>query len=318
MFQDFLNSDQKIFKLVCGAGNECSQDAERLCALYSLAGCQVFDICAKPDILASAKHGLEIAGIDKNRYICVSVGIKGDPHTLKAKIDKSICIKCRKCEQICMNDAIKNHTVNTSKCIGCAKCAEVCCYGAAAMYETDMNLNKVLPPIISNGIDCIELHASSEFGNDINEKWGIITDNFNGIVSICIDRQNLGNKQLLSQIKRMIRTRKPYTTIIQADGIPMSGADDNYKTTLQSVAAGEIIQNAELPVYLVLSGGTNSKTAFLADLCGINYKGIAVGSWARKIVREFIKRDDFYDNKTIFNKALDRAKRLTETVISFL
>lgn len=48
----------------------------------------------------------------------------------------------------------------------------------------------------------------------------------------------------------------------------MSGGDDNYKSTLQAVATGEIVQNAKLPVYLILSGGTNAKTTELAK-CAI-------------------------------------------------
>ena len=123
---------------------------------------------------------------------------------------------------------------------------------------------------------------------------------------------NLGNKQVLERIKRMIKSRKPYSTIIQADGIPMSGCDDEYKTTLQAVAMAEIIQDAKLPVYILISGGTNSKTAHLAQMCGIDYKGIAIGSYARKIVKPYIERKDFYSNKEIFSKALNIAKELVE------
>ena len=107
----------------------------------------------------------------------------------------------------------------------------------------------------------------------------------------------------------MIENRKPYTTIIQADGIPMSGSDDSYKTTLQAVAMAEIIQNSKLPCYILISGGTNSKTAELANLCGINYNGIAIGSYARKIVKQYISRDDFYKN-WISEEALKFAENL--------
>ena len=109
----------------------------------------------------------------------------------------------------------------------------------------------------------------------------------------------------------MLEKRNPYTTIIQADGIPMSGSEDNYKTTLQAVAMAEIIQDAEQPVYLLISGGTNSKTRKLAELCDIKYNGIAIGSYARKIVKEYITRTDFYD-KTVFEGALRIAKNLVE------
>ena len=69
------------------------------------------------------------------------------------------------------------------------------------------------------------------------------------------------------------------------------------------------MQDAKLPVYLMLSGGTNSKTAELAKLCGIKYNGIAVGTFARKIVKKYIERDDFLRNQTVFNEALAIAQQ---------
>ena len=108
--------------------------------------------------------------------------------------------------------------------------------------------------------------------------------------------------------------RKTYSTIVQADGFPMSGGQDDFKTTLQAVATAEIVQNAKLPVYIMLSGGTNSKTAQLAKMCNIDYNGIAIGTFARKIVSKYIERTDFLTNKRIFNDALKIAKQLVETV----
>ena len=112
----------------------------------------------------------------------------------------------------------------------------------------------------------------------------------------------------------MTENRKPYSTIVQADGFPMSGGKDDYKTTLQAVATAEIVQNAKLPVYIMLSGGTNSKTAELAKMCSINYNGIAVGSFARKIVRQYIEREDFLRNKYAFDDAVNIAKNLIQSL----
>lgn len=108
----------------------------------------------------------------------------------------------------------------------------------------------------------------------------------------------------------MISSREAYTTIVQADGFPMSGGKDDYKTTLQAVATAEIIQNAKLPVYTMLSGGTNSKTAELAKMCSIDYNGIAIGTFARKIVSRYIEREDFLRNEYVFNEALKLVRPL--------
>ena len=56
MLKDLLEN-RKCFKLVCGAGNEDEAEVERLVTIYSLAGCNFFDVCAKPEIVDAAKRG---------------------------------------------------------------------------------------------------------------------------------------------------------------------------------------------------------------------------------------------------------------------
>lgn len=306
MLDDLLKS-KRCFKLVCGAGNEDAVEVEKLVALYSAAGCKFFDLSAKPEIVAAAKRGLRAEAA-----LCVSVGIKGDPHVNKAKIDYDKCKSCGVCGEICPQKAINCRKVKTFRCIGCGKCAKACPQKAISYVSQNLELDKVLPPLIDMGIDCIELHAMGEDDNEVFEKWNYMNENFNGLLSICTARKNLSDEKMISRIKEMISVRKPYTTIIQADGYPMSGSEDDYKTTLQAIATAELVQNENLPVYLMLSGGTNSKTAELARLCGIDYSGIAVGTFARKLVREYIERDDFLSNKYVFNEALNVAERLVK------
>ena len=176
------------------------------------------------------------------------------------------------------------------------------------------DLREVLPPLIEKGIDCIEFHVIGEDESGIYEKWDYINSLYDGLLSICTARGKLSEEKMISRIERMTAIRKPYTTIVQADGFPMSGGKDDYKTTLQAVATAEIVQNAKMPVYIMLSGGTNSKTAELAKLCGINYNGIAIGTFARKIVSRYIEREDFLKNDYIFNEALNIARSLVGTV----
>ena len=299
-----------MFKLVCGAGNEDAESVKRLVYIYAKAGCKLFDISARKEILSAAKEGQRLSG-KSDLTFCVSVGIKGDPHIKKAKISESKCIKCGNCFRNCPNDAIYSSIlIDDKRCIGCSKCLEKCPTGAISMEEKDVDISEILPYMVNNGVDIIELHIIGHDKNDLDKKWKIINDCNPKYASICIDRQKFGNEEVLKRVKGMISQRKPYTTIIQADGIPMSGCDDTFKTTLQAVAMAEIIQNADLPVYLMISGGTNSKTAELAKLCGINYWGIAIGSWARKIVRPYINQSDFWGNDDIQAKAISVAKEL--------
>lgn len=299
-----------MLKIVCGAGNEDAESVKRLVYIYAKAGCKLFDLSARKEILAAAKEATELAEIN-DIHFCVSIGIKGDSHIRKAKVDTFSCNKCGVCYKNCPNDAIDSFLlINEKKCIGCGICANKCPNQAIKMYDKDINVAEILPYMVLNSVEILELHIMGHDKHDLDYKWKVINECNPKFASICIDRENFGNKEVLSRIKEMIAIRKPYTSIIQADGIPMSGSDDTYKTTLQAVAMAEIIQNAKLPVHIVLSGGTNSKTAELAKLCGIDYWGIAIGSWARKIVKPYICMPDFWTNKDAQTKAIEIAKDL--------
>lgn len=310
MIEDILNRGN-VFKLVCGAGNEDVDEVEKLVALYSKAGCEIFDLSANIDVIKAAKRGLEFAGIKENRYLCVSVGIKGDPHVSKAIINDN-CKKCRKCEFVCPQNAIKNFEVNQIKCIGCSKCTTVCNEKAIEKIDKAKELKEILPKIIEEGIDCIELHASDDNEKETLDKWNEIKSMFKGLKSLCIDRSKLGNEGVINRILKLSNGEK---IIVQADGHPMSGEKDNFKATLQAVAMAEIIRNANIPnLFLILSGGTNSKTSKLTKMCEISINGVAMGSFARKIVKEYVAEKNFLHDPVRFNTALEIAQNLVNTV----
>lgn len=307
---------KNAFKLICGAGNQNLDEIEKLVAIYSKSGCHFFDLSPDEEVLKAAQKGLDFSvpkGEQKNYHFCISLGTKGDQHIKKAKINMMNCRQCAKCYQSCPQGAINPYfMINEKKCIGCSKCAQICEHKAVEIYSKNQPSN--LPFILSQPlVNCIELHASDTDEQEVDQIWEYLNNKFNGMLSICLGREKLSNEQILNRIKRLIKDRAPYTTIIQADGSPMSGGEDNYKTTLQAVAMADIIQKANLPVYMLLSGGTNSKTTELAKLCEVDFNGIAVGSYARKIVKEYIKRDDFFENKEIFNEAVKIAQRLIQS-----
>lgn len=317
MLKDLLEA-KKCFKLVCGAGNEDVQEVEKLVTIYSFAGCNFFDLCAKTEIVDAAKRGLARAGIKEDRYICVSVGIDGDPHITKAVIDQQKCVKCGKCKQICPHDAIielDKYKVKKERCIGCMQCAKSCPKQAIEMVSQLQDYDEVLPAIIEKGIDCIEFHAISTDEKDVMDKWLQINDYFDGMLCISIDRSELGDRKLKERVKKMLGIRKPYTTIIQADGIAMSGSDDEFGTTLQAVATAQLFQNAQMPAYIMMSGGTNTKSIELASMCNVYPHCLAVGSYARKIVKEFLMADDLFTNSEKMNQAVSIAKSLVDVII---
>jgi len=317
---------KKCFKLVCGAGNEDAVEVEKLVALYARAGAQYFDLSAREDVVLAAKSAVKRIASEGDPVECclnVSVGIKGDPHVSKALIDQAVCTSCGHCTTVCPQNAIvvnelQGYSVNRLRCIGCGACIRECLVVAISSYSQNKPLDEVLPPLVALGLDSIELHAVSDDEEGIIQQWQIINEYFNGILSLCIDRSHLGDVQLLDRINRLIAGRQEFSTIIQADGAPMSGCDDKYETTLQALGTAQIVQRANLPVFLMLSGGTNSKTAAMAELFGIHAHGVALGSYARMIVREYIDRDDFLSNKTVFNEASLIARRLVDVSLQHM
>lgn len=297
----------KCFKLICGAGNQNIDEITNLCALYAKAGCRFFDVNASIEAVKAAKKGLKIAQKENECFICISVGTKNDPHFLKFSRNKEKCIQCGKCIEICPQNAIDNE----QNCIGCAKCKEICTNEAIESHAYPLSLDKILPPLIKEGIHCIEYHTITDNESEVMSGWEIITQLYDGALSVCLDRSKLGNEKFIQRLKTLKETCKNLF-IIQADGAPMSGTEDDYRTTLQAVATADLVNKANITPYIFLSGGTNSKTVTLARQCSIAYTGIAAGSYARKKVKDYITQENFLSNEKIFNNALEEAKKIVD------
>lgn len=316
-----LLEDKKCFKLICGAGNENLEEVKRLVALYSKAGCRYFDFSANPKVLEAAQSGLDFSFSkeeQKDFTFCVSVGGKGDAHFNKAKINHILCKKCMKCVKICPQNAIEDTCkIIENKCIGCLRCKNVCENNAIEICRSEKSFEKQLEAVfdLKNPLlKSVELHVSGKDGEEAFSKWNYLNKNFDGMLSVCLGRQNLSNEEILERLNRFLEGKPPYSVIVQADGSPMSGGENDYKTTLQAVAMAELVQSADLPVFLIVSGGVNSKTAELANICKVDINGIAVGSFARKIVKDYINSDNFWENKAVFNEALKKAAGLVKTL----
>jgi Fe-S-cluster-containing hydrogenase component 2 len=313
---------KKCFKLVCGAGNEDLIEVEKLVAVYAKAGANYFDLSPRQDVVGAAQKALKRV-ITPNRldeyFLNVSVGLPGDPHARKALINPNTCLKCGACQAQCLQNAITENvglfSVLEQKCIGCGRCGEICPAGAINFEHKNKNLKETLKPLIEMGIDSIELHASTDDEPLVREQIKIINELFKGPLSVCLDRSKIGDNKLIERIKKIIKERDNRATIIQADGAPMSGSKDDFNTTLQAVATADIVQKANLPVFILLSGGTNSKTTELARLCGVNAHGVSIGSYARKIIKEYIQKENFLDDSSEFEKAVAIAKELIDKTL---
>ncbi len=305
--------DQKnCTKLICGANNENFAQITKLVALYSSAGCKFFDINASIEAIDAYKKGLDFSQ-SKNCCLCLSVGAFDDAHLSKCKINKKICKNCKKCFSICPQKAIDEKIkIDEKKCIGCLLCKKICPENAIEKYQKSTRWQENFD-ILKQNCDCIEFHMMSGNIDEIDEKWEFLCKNFNGFLSISANHSVFSSKNLIAQLKKMLKLRKPNTTIVQADGIPMSGNSNDYKTTLQAVAMTDFIDRANLDVYIHTSGGTNSQTMKLIEKFDIKTNGISIGTYARKMVQNYINCDDFLENEEKFKEALKIAQKIIKS-----
>lgn len=270
MLEEMLKN-KNCFKLVLGAGNENIVQIAKLISFYYGLGCRFFDLGANPSII---EMGQKLA---PQACFCASFVVTGDTHISKVIIDDNKCTKCGRCYSVCPQDALHK---NFKNCIGCKMCEHVCPNNAISFYEPKKNFEENFEKIVNLGVECIELHANTPNQDEIFQKWNFISKNYNGILSVCTGANDL------ELVKKLIETRKPYTTIIQADGKAMSGINDELETTMKAVECAKIYSEAKLPSYLLVSGGTNSKTYALLKKNKVDFAGIAYGTYARHLTDE--------------------------------
>jgi hypothetical protein len=171
---------------------------------------------------------------------------------------------------------------------------------------------------IEAGAEAVELHASTLDYHDTISNWKTISS-FIPVnqLSLCVGRSYLSEEQIL----HLIKTAHEFANdrmIVQADGDPMSGGEDDYNATLQAVSTADIVIKSKVPVEIIVSGGTNSKTRELANLCGVAINGVAIGSFARKIVRKYVMMDEFDSDEIMVMTAAAVAEKLVKQSIGGL
>jgi ferredoxin len=225
-------------------------------------------------------------------------------------------------------------------CIGCGKCSNICPKDDIISYRHNAReLRELLPKCMEAGAETFELHAAVGEDDITMEEWKVLNEiNSSNYNSMCLDRLNLGNLRLEHRISEAAAISGE-KIIIQADGYPMSGGVDDYNTTLQAVACADVINkrfnirrkkvqketsgkakminkmfyrplDSKKVIPIVLSGGTNSQSRELAEAAWVRCNGIAIGTYARDIIENFVKDENFYDDINLIKSAYKIAKSL--------
>lgn len=372
--QNLLN-EEKCFKMICGAGNEDAPYVKKLALIYTLAGAKILDISANVDVVKSAKEGIDLAyqlasdlkvDIGIRPYIMVSIGMPGDHHVRKSYIDPFKCIGCDLCAPVCPTDAIpktftydldlfqsfggsfenedqSKEIVIKDLCIGCGKCSNICPKDDIISYRHNARELKILlPKCLEAGAETFELHAAVGEHKVTMEEWTLVNEiNPNNFNSMCLDRLNLGNLKLEHRIEEAKKISGD-KLLIQADGYPMSGGENDFNSTLQAVACADVINKkfnmrlnrkdqkegpgkakvSSKRVYrssshrhsipILLSGGTNSLSKKLAEQAGVRCNGVAIGTYARDIIEDYVSKENFYKDLNIIKDAYIIAKQLVK------
>ena len=320
--QEIILKSGKFFKFICGAGNEDPEEVYKLSLVYTLAGTKGIDISATVEIVQSTvsaiDHAEKLLDHFKVRdyvrpYITVSVGMAGDHHVRKANIISHKCTECNACIPVCPTEAIPDLLViQESRCIGCGACGVACQDDAIGYNHKQIEIEAVLTKCVEAGVENIELHAAVPDHDTTVKEWGLINKILSdGFVSVCLDRGYLSNHELKKRIEFLLDV-SPNRLIVQADGIPMSGGKDDYNTTLQAIATADIVAKFNLPVHILLSGGTNSKSIALSKMSGVPYAGVSIGTFARHLIYDYIN-DPRFPDMDVLKPAVEKARQLVST-----
>lgn len=281
--------EKNLFKLVLGLGNLDFKEIEYIINIYSNTKTDIIDIPPNQKAIDIVFKELKNNNKNINDFLfSLSFAIENDKHNSFAFINNEKCKKCFKCIKQCHHKAIfikdKNVVIDKTKCIGCQKCK---CKAISYKNKYSVSDFDAINLANKNNVKIIELHASISKTKMIKQTFDNLNNNFDGIISVCFSREYLSEHKLIKLTDYFIKKREGKPLIIQADGFSMTGGENDYSSTINAVSCAQLFQKylKFQNFYIFISGGTNEMTSQLAKLSNIQYAGITVGSYARRIIK---------------------------------
>ena len=335
-FQQILENNietlekKESFKLICGASLTSPSIIEGLSMLYSIAGASFIDITPARPAIQSALKGIQKAKKifeDNPKKYCyfnepslmLSLNIDDDHHFNTAYIDSNVCNGCQQCIPECSFGAIilmkpgTGISIDDNICYGCGNCTSKCPSSAISLVKNVVDLETVLTKLIDSSITGLEIHAGTSSIDDICKYYKKVASKLenttleNMLFSFSLESALYNANEFVDYANTIssLTTRK---AVIQVDGTPMSG-NTSPASSLQSLASGQILIKNNVNAYIQLAGGINHLTKKHINTFGIDSNGIAMGTFARKIVWPYLQNLD--DNR-VFEKAQRIATNLVK------
>ncbi len=329
-----LNSllNHQWFKLICGASYQHLPAIRNLALVYTLAGVDCIDMAADPAVIHAAREGMAIAlnlGNERSHqaitspWVMVSINNGEDPHFRKAEFDAAHCpTGCdRPCVDACPTHAIQfdkliegfsNGGVQDELCYGCGRCLPLCPVQIIQPREQEYALEN----IASTTIDAIEIHTQPWRVEEFRHLWQRLAPLITNLKLVAVSFPDCDNlKEYLLELLDCMQPFPPQL-IWQTDGRPMSG-DIGNGTTRAALQLCQKVLNMNLPQgFVQLAGGTNASTVAKLRAANIKASGIAYGSYARKLVAEFLEAggDRLEEHPQLLSLAVKQAQALVSQI----
>lgn len=304
-----------FFKLICGASYRNTDFISDLSYVFAMAGVQVIDVGARPELVTAALAGITRANLDQEQQplVMVSVGINQDLHFLRVAKDFDKCTDHGYCANACPHDVFVGSEIRLQNCLGCDHCVIACPEKALTLVprEAMHELHHLLGACFAAGARALEVHTGTGDRHELRNLLNLIHPWQTQIQLLAFSMGAHGQAHAeIVQLAHDIVAQVGPEIIIQADGKPISGRK-GAKSTQPCLDLAQALIQSQLPAFIQVSGGTNDLTGQLAKEQDIAIHGVGMGSYARKYVNlspsEAISEAEF-------REAIAKAKELVNSV----
>ena len=320
--------NHRFAKVISGLGM-CDPDRVRCFAsLYTLAGATVIDVAAKPEVVAAAREGIDLACASAKSQakeivppmLMVSIGLDEDPHIGAALLHRSICASCPECTIVPLRECAERPLeLRAPECPDCMECIGKCPYGAITMATAWNGQSDELKEALEAGANGVELHVS---GCDVPRLQEALKDLEPLLRPDMLISFSLGSQ--VSTVDLVLEQAKAINTwyseiegplvVLQIEGTPMSGAPRDGQSEIPAIELARAVLEIHPNLYVQIAGGTGLHSGALCRLLGVFVHGVAFGTAARLAVHNALSVAEFAPGDVPFERGVASASILVRSL----